>query len=676
MKRVSQPVPPVFVMLGGLLVFYLLLPLVGLLPRISVSSLRGLLEPEVLGAAAVSAETATVTCLLLLLFGVPLSYLLARCDFPGKTLIALLVQLPLAIPPSVAGILLLMVFGPYAPVGAWLSHLGVPPLADNLAAIVSAQVFVASPFLIISARTAFEEVDPTLEQVATTFGKSPGEIFRRITLALAWPAIRSGITLSWVRALGEFGANAMVAYHPYSLPVLAWVQFSESVLNSTVPLVLLMLVVGTAGVTFSYLLARRWWSWENSPCLLTSGLYAPPTRAHGVSEDLGAPSTDLAAARPRKNSVPIAVDIVHDFGDFCLDVHFRTVCRRVAVLGPSGAGKSLLLKALAGLLQPTHGQVSIGTRTLYDAEKEIWLRPDERRIGYVPQHFALFPHMTIWQNVLFATNPTEAGNRRATDLLRLLGLEGLSERYPDQLSFGQQQRAALARALVRQPDTLLLDEPFASLDTPFRLHLRRELLRILRQLGLSVVLVTHDPQEAYELVEEVIVIDGGRVLQQGQREAIFGSPSSATVARLLGFRNTFKGQVISSTPQRSVIKYQDFSMSAPDGSLAPGTMVDFFVDPQAMTLFRPSQNGPLPPGTIMDGVIDAIWCRPSGNRLAVIVGNGASPDYWEVEEIRNGLPIRNWSEREAVRLFLPENSICVMGPETNLPSCSSARPGA
>jgi len=110
-----------------------------------------LLQPEVFRAAAVSAETATITSLLLLLFSVPLSYLLARCDFPGKTLITLLVQLALALPPSVAGILLLMVFGPYAPVGSWLSQFGVPLLADNLASIVAAQAFVANPFLIISA---------------------------------------------------------------------------------------------------------------------------------------------------------------------------------------------------------------------------------------------------------------------------------------------------------------------------------------------------------------------------------------------------------------------------------------------------------------------------------------------------------------------------------------------
>ncbi len=666
MKRVGQPVLPVFVMLGGLLVVYLLLPLAGLLPRLSSSSFADLLQPKVLAAAAVSAETATVTSLILLLFGVPLSYLLARWDFRGKTFVALLVQLPLALPPSVSGILLLMVLGPYAPVGGWLSKLGWPPLTDNPAAIVLAQTFVASPFLIVAARSAFEEVDPALEQVATTFGKSPREIFLRITLRLAWPAIRSGITLSWIRALGEFGANAMVAYHPYSLPVLAWVQFSESGLNSTVPLVLLMLAVGAAGLSLSYLLARRSWFFGCRGCLSTVNLPAVQIQANGGSKDWGSAGAGLAAAKRPKNSAPITADIVHNFGDFRLDVHFRTSCRRVAVLGPSGAGKSLLLKAMAGLDQGAEGHLTIGAHTLFDTAEGVWLRPDKRRIGYVPQKFALFPHMTVWQNVLFATKATIGDIGRAADAVRLLGLEGLSKNYPNQLSFGQQQRTALARALVRQPDYLLLDEPFASLDTPSRLQLRRELLRILRRLDLSVVLVTHDPQEAYELVEEVIVIAGGRVLQQGRRDEVFGAPSSALVAKLLGFQNTFRGEVISSTPDANILKYQNFSLSAPAGPLVPGLAVDFFVNPHALTLFRSGYSESLPPGTLLRGVVDTVRPRPSGNRLAVVVGDGNSPDYWEVEDVHiNGRSPQRWRERDPVRLFLPQTSIHVMGQETN-----------
>ncbi len=255
MKDLRQPFPPAFIVFSGLLLLYLLLPVAGLLPRLAASTIRDWLQPDVLAAVAVSLQTATAAILLLALVGIPLAYLLARCDFYGKGLVNLLVHLPLAVPPVVSGILLLMVFGPYAPVGGLLEGFGVL-LTDNLPAIVAAQVFVASPFVVVAARAAFEAVDPTLEQAAATLGQSPWQVFWRVALPLAWPAIRSGITLSWVRALGEFGATVVVAYHPHSLPVLAWVRFSGSGLDSAVPLVVLMLAVAVLGVAISGSLAR------------------------------------------------------------------------------------------------------------------------------------------------------------------------------------------------------------------------------------------------------------------------------------------------------------------------------------------------------------------------------------------------------------------------------------
>ncbi len=248
-----------FVVLSSLLLIYLLLPLGGFLPRLSTKTANDLFHPEVLAAVAVSVETATVSILILAMLGIPLAYLLARTDFWGKGVINLLIYLPLAIPPVVSGILLLTIFGPYAAVGAWLADFGLP-LTDSRFGIIAAQVFVASPFLIVAAREAFEAVDPTLEQVAATLGQSSWEIFRRVTLPLAWPAILSGVTLSWVRALGEFGATIVVAYHPYSLPVLAWVRFSGTGVDSALPLVLLLLIIAAIGLSLSHLLNR--WSWR------------------------------------------------------------------------------------------------------------------------------------------------------------------------------------------------------------------------------------------------------------------------------------------------------------------------------------------------------------------------------------------------------------------------------
>jgi ABC-type sulfate/molybdate transport systems ATPase subunit len=134
------------------------------------------------------------------------------------------------------------------------------------------------------------------------------------------------------------------------------------------------------------------------------------------------------------------------------------------------------------------------------------------------------------------------------------------------------------------------------------------------------------------LVEGVIVIAAGQMVLQGRREAVFSSPSSAFVAKLLGFRNTFRGQVISSTPEANIIKFQNFTLSAPGGPLVPGTAVDFFVNPQGLTLFS-GFIASTPPGTALRGVVEAIWPQPSGNRLAIIVGNGTSTDCWEVEDV-------------------------------------------
>jgi hypothetical protein len=136
------------------------------------------------------------------------------------------------------------------------------------------------------------------------------------------------------------------------------------------------------------------------------------------------------------------------------------------------------------------------------------------------------------------------------------------------------------------------------------------------------------------------------------------------------------GQVVSSTPEANIIEYQNFSLSAPAGPLVPGEAVDFFVNPQALTLFRSGYSESLPTGTVLRGVIDAIWPRPSGNRLAVVVGDGTNPDYWEVEEVpHNGCPPERWSERDPVRLFLPQTSIHVMCQEAKAVNASCARFG-
>ena len=193
----------------------------------------------------------------------------------------------------------------------------------------------------------------------------------------------------------------------------------------------------------------------------------------------------------------VGFDLDLAVGTFRLSAAHQASTHRIAILGPSGAGKSITLRALAGFLGPDAGQVR------YAGQPVSGIAVEDRRIGYVPQSLALFPGRTVWQQVLFATG---ADPELAVWWLRKLRLDGLEDRFPEQLSGGQRQRVALARALSHAPRLVLLDEPFSALDAPVRDELRRELRRLQRETGLSTVLVTHDPEEAALLADEILVV--------------------------------------------------------------------------------------------------------------------------------------------------------------------------
>ncbi|HEY4958221.1 MAG TPA: ATP-binding cassette domain-containing protein [Caldimonas sp.] len=203
---------------------------------------------------------------------------------------------------------------------------------------------------------------------------------------------------------------------------------------------------------------------------------------------------------------------------FTLDVAFRSDVARLVLFGPSGAGKSLTLKAIAGLLRPDAGHVRVDAETLFDRAGGIDVPAHARRFGYVFQEYALFPHLTVRQNIAFGLtlglrNPARDAAGPAIDRwLDTLELRPFAASYPDQLSGGQRQRAALARALAAEPRALLLDEPFAALDTALRERLRAELKELQARFEVPIVLITHDPADVEIFADEVIQMDGGKVL--------------------------------------------------------------------------------------------------------------------------------------------------------------------
>jgi molybdate transport system ATP-binding protein len=218
----------------------------------------------------------------------------------------------------------------------------------------------------------------------------------------------------------------------------------------------------------------------------------------------------------------------------------------LVLFGPSGAGKTTVLRCLAGLEQPATGYIRFNGETWVDADRGIHLPARARRVGFVPQEYSLFPHLTVAANVLFGFPSTDsrAGHRRLQELSGWLGLTGLEQRLPGELSGGQQQRVALARAVARAPQLLLLDEPFASLDLPTRQRLRAGLADFLAKLRIRTVLVTHDRSDALGLGHSVAVMAGGRILQQGPVQKVFNHPANLEVAGIVGVESVLAGEIV------------------------------------------------------------------------------------------------------------------------------------
>ena len=211
----------------------------------------------------------------------------------------------------------------------------------------------------------------------------------------------------------------------------------------------------------------------------------------------------------------------------------------VALLGPSGCGKTTLLRLIAGFERPNGGTVTVaGARVAGDG---AWVPPERRRVGMVFQDYALFPHLTVAENVGFGLQRRERG-RRVPELLAIVGLSGLDRRYPHELSGGQQQRVALARALAPSPELVLLDEPWSNVDPFLRDTLRAEVTEVIRPLGVTVVLVTHDREEAFSLADRIALMRDGAVVQEGTSEELYYAPVSRWAAEFVGAANVLTGE--------------------------------------------------------------------------------------------------------------------------------------
>ena len=249
----------------------------------------------------------------------------------------------------------------------------------------------------------------------------------------------------------------------------------------------------------------------------------------------------------------LCVDIEKRLGSFHLRVKFEAENNVLALLGASGCGKSMTLKCIAGIETPDRGRIVLDGAMLFDSERCINLPPQKRRVGYLFQQYALFPNMTVWQNIAAGVRDRKQVRALVEEAVVSMHLEGMEQKKPHQLSGGQQQRVALARILVNQPDVLLLDEPFSALDSHLRFQLEQEVRNAIRRFGKTVLLVSHNRDEVFRLSDSIAIMDSGRIEAIGEKKAVFADPKTRSGAILTGCKNVAPieklGDRIVSVPQ-------------------------------------------------------------------------------------------------------------------------------
>jgi len=318
----------------------------------------------------------------------------------------------------------------------------------------------------------------------------------------------------------------------------------------------------------------------------------------------------------------------HDSAGFSLEIEFKAGVGVSVLFGPSGSGKTITLESIAGFTRPDAGRILLDDEILYDGASGVNLAPRRRNCGYVFQNYALFPHMTLRANLMFAADrlPRLERHRRVNEMLEQFHLSGVAGRRTHEVSGGELQRCSIARALIGAPKLLLLDEPARGLDVPLREELYAVLRQVRAEFNLPILLVTHDLDECFALGDQMLVMREGRIVQSGPPRRILDQPANLEVARLLGISNLFEAEIVALDPGRNTsrIRVRDFEL-----------------------------NGPYFPGRLNG---DRVWMCARAEELRVSPQNGARP-------APNQVPVRltRVSERsQAVRLeFAGEISVDV-----------------
>lgn len=614
-RAARSPLPVLVTALAVLGGCAIVLPLVGMGTRVSWGQLPQLLAtPSAQAALWLSIRTCLSSTVICVVLGVPLALLLAR-SWPGVRIARILAVLPMTMPPVVAGIALLSTLGNRGLLGAHLKEWGVP-IAFSTTAVVIAQVFVSMPFLVVTLEAALRSRDKRAEVTARSLGAGPWRVLAQVTLPLAAPALARGTALALGRSLGEFGATIAFAGSKEgvtrTMPLAIYLEREKDTATSlalaAVLIGLSFIIVGATNIDWdrvaSHLLPRR-------------GLQGRQDHDAAASEprdsQASAAGRDDRVAEPpqgggRGQDLQVAFELPER--DVVVDLEVEAG-RTTALVGPNGSGKSTVCSVVAGLLDAENGQVVLGGRVLDGTGG--FVRAGRRRVALLSQEPGVFTHMSVLGNVVFALRCQRVSRaeatRRARAELAAVGADHLASRPGGALSGGQAARVALARALATGPRLLVLDEPMAALDVTARQEMRRLVARRCAEEGLTLLLVTHDVLDLTALAEDVVVLDRGRVVEQGPTARILSAPRSDFVAHLTGTAvltgvvdgdaeapglQLPSGQVIHGRPQEDATDGhigEQGHRDSHDEVLHPGAPGIALVPPDAVALYRQAPHG-------------------------------------------------------------------------------------
>ena len=489
----------------------------------------------------ISLKTAIVSTIITFLIGVFVANWMWNYKGKFKSLLEVILTAPLVLPPTVIGFILLLLLGKNSLLGKVLDAANIRIVFSWYATVIAATI-VSFPLMYKTALGAFKQIDANLIACGRTLGASEWTIFWRLLLPLAKPGLIAGVLLSFARSLGEFGATLMLAGsipgQTETIPIAIFLAAESGDIDRAFFLVIVILTISLTVITAVN-------KWEKKKLFQTD-------KKRYFKKEKGCSNKNKF---PENNSsANLIVDIEKKRSQFYVKVNFIADSYPLAILGASGAGKTTVVRCIAGLETPDRGFIMLNGRVLYDSVNQINLPVKERNCGLLFQDYALFPHLTVRENIAFGIS-NKLSNKEVQTIVEkqliAVALIDKGDRFPQELSGGEKQRVALARVKANNPEIMLLDEPFSALDTYLR-HQQEKLLRQSLQTYKGVtLLITHNLEEAYRICSNLLVIDRGKAIAFGNKEEIFKHSPNVKTAQVTNCKNFSQGVVLNKNQVKS-----------------------------------------------------------------------------------------------------------------------------